>query len=150
MQGIPALERIRAILAPAITDRLRGTLRDRVEGVWLALGGPACVESLTDLEDAEVYLDALEELEEAGEVDFARLAELLEELYAQMRAAMAALEFERAAKLRDAMREAAKKVKGELPAELKAVIDKLEQAPAAPQEKKARRRKRSVRGEPGA
>jgi len=81
-QSIPALERFRAILGPALADRLRGTLRDRVEGVWLALGGPACVEDATDLEDAEVYLDALEALEEAGEVDFVRLAELLEELYA--------------------------------------------------------------------
>ena len=28
---------------PALANRLRGTLRDRVEGAWLALGGPACV-----------------------------------------------------------------------------------------------------------
>ncbi len=38
-----------------IADRGRGSLRDRVEGAWLALGGPACVESATDLEDAEIY-----------------------------------------------------------------------------------------------
>jgi len=82
VQGVPALERLRAVLAPAIAERQRGGLRDRVEGAWLALGGPACVEDPTDLEDAEVYLDALEELEEAGGVDFARLAGLLEELYA--------------------------------------------------------------------
>ena len=49
---------------------------------WLRLGGPACAADAGELEDAEVYLDALEKLEEAGEVDFARLAELLEELYA--------------------------------------------------------------------
>ena len=82
VQHVPALDRFRAVLAPALDGRLRGTLRDRVEGAWLALGGPACVDGPEDLEDAGVYLDALEKLEEAGEVDFARLAGLLEELYA--------------------------------------------------------------------
>jgi ATP-dependent exoDNAse (exonuclease V) beta subunit len=82
IQNVPALDRFRSVLAPALANRLRGTLRDRVESAWLALGGPACVTDPTELEDAEVYLDALEELEEAGEVDFARLAELLDELYA--------------------------------------------------------------------
>jgi ATP-dependent exoDNAse (exonuclease V) beta subunit len=82
IRNVPALERFRSVLAPALANRLRGTLRDSVEGVWLALGGPACVSERGALEDAGVYLDALERLEAAGEVDFARLAELLEELYA--------------------------------------------------------------------
>ncbi len=34
-------------------------LRDIVEGIWLALGGPACVEAEADLENAGVYLDLL-------------------------------------------------------------------------------------------
>jgi ATP-dependent exoDNAse (exonuclease V) beta subunit len=63
---IPALDRFRSVLAPAIANRLRGGLRERVEGAWLALGGPACVESETDLEDAAIYLDELERLEAAG------------------------------------------------------------------------------------
>jgi ATP-dependent helicase/nuclease subunit A len=72
-----------SILAPAIANRSRGSLRDRVEGVWLALGGPACVADKTDLEDAEIYLDELERLESAGVVpDFAALAESLDKLYA--------------------------------------------------------------------
>ncbi|HLX81731.1 MAG TPA: UvrD-helicase domain-containing protein [Burkholderiales bacterium] len=82
IRNVPSLDRFRAVLAPALANRLRGTLRDRVESTWLALGGPACIADAGELEDAEVYLDALEKLEEAGEVDFARLAELLEELYA--------------------------------------------------------------------
>ncbi len=77
------LEKFRAILGPAIASRGRGTLRERVEGVWLALGGPACVASATDLEDAEIYLDELESLERAGELeDLAALDESLRQLYA--------------------------------------------------------------------
>jgi ATP-dependent exoDNAse (exonuclease V) beta subunit len=77
------LERFTRILAPAIENRDRGSLRDRVEGVWLALGGPACVESQTDLEDAEIYLDELDKLEASGAIaDPAALREALERLYA--------------------------------------------------------------------
>src|SRR5712691_3186663 len=77
------LEPFTRILAPAIANRGRGTLRDRVEGVWLALGGPACVEDATDLEDAEIFLDELEKLEHAGDLDdLGALAERLENLYA--------------------------------------------------------------------
>ena len=77
------LSQFTSILAPAIENRSRGSLRDRVEGVWLALGGPACVQDKTDLEDAEIYLHELERLETAGVVpDFAALAESLDKLYA--------------------------------------------------------------------
>ncbi|HJS78118.1 MAG TPA: 3'-5' exonuclease, partial [Burkholderiales bacterium] len=84
MQGKPRLARMVSILEPALENRLRGTLRDRVEGAWLALGGPACVEDATDLEDAEIFFEELERLEEAGELeDFALLAESLGKLYAE-------------------------------------------------------------------
>jgi ATP-dependent helicase/nuclease subunit A len=77
------LERFTRVLAPAIANRSRGSLRDRVEGVWLALGGPACVEDRTDLEDAEIYLDELDKLEQSGAIhDPAALRESLERLYA--------------------------------------------------------------------
>ncbi len=83
IQGKARLERFRAVLAPAIASRGRASLRDRVEGVWLALGGPACVESATELEDAETYLDELESLERAGDLeDLAALDEALRKLYA--------------------------------------------------------------------
>ncbi|HEX7813298.1 MAG TPA: UvrD-helicase domain-containing protein [Burkholderiales bacterium] len=83
MQQQPRLESFCDILRPALDDRMRGTLRDRVEGVWLALGGPACVESATDLEDAQIFLDELERLEQAGELEtFASLADSLARLYA--------------------------------------------------------------------
>src|SRR6267378_964694 len=82
--GQKRVDRVRSILAPLVKNRLRGSLRERVEGAWLALGGPACAERETDLEDAEIFLDELERLEEAGEVDLAALEDKIDRrLYAQ-------------------------------------------------------------------
>ena len=76
--------RVYDVMKPLLQNRLRGSLRERVESAWLALGGPACVDSETDLEDAEIFLDELERLEEAGEVDLAALADKIDRrLYAQ-------------------------------------------------------------------
>jgi ATP-dependent exoDNAse (exonuclease V) beta subunit len=77
------LERIRPIIAAALAARQRSSLRDAVEGTWLALGGPACAESATELEDAATYLDYLESKEEAGAIaDFAAFEQSLDQLYA--------------------------------------------------------------------
>jgi ATP-dependent exoDNAse (exonuclease V) beta subunit len=64
--GRRRLERTRAVLAGSLESRRRASLRDSVEGAWLALGGPACVADATDLEDAQIYLDHLESVEDAG------------------------------------------------------------------------------------
>jgi len=81
--GKARLERLGAILAPFVVNRLRGTLRERVETAWLALGGPACASTEGDLDDAETFFDQLDELEEAGELpDPTVLKEHLESLYA--------------------------------------------------------------------
>jgi len=81
--GQTRVARLRSVLVPLVQNRLRGSLRQRVEGAWLALGGPACVASATDLEDAEIFLDELERLEEAGEVDLAALEDRIKgRLYA--------------------------------------------------------------------
>jgi ATP-dependent helicase/nuclease subunit A len=80
--GDKRAERLRRALGPVLEQRNRGSLRDRVEGAWLALGGPAC-ESATGLEDAAIFLDELEKLEEAGEVDLDALEDKMERLFAQ-------------------------------------------------------------------
>ena len=64
--GRARLERTAAVLRDSMANRLRASLRDAVEGAWLALGGPACVADETDLEDAGIYLDHLEAREQAG------------------------------------------------------------------------------------
>ncbi len=81
--GAARLARVRGVLARAVGARCRGTLRDRVEATWLALGGPACVADPTDLEDADVYLDALEAAEDAAALpDLAAFRARLAELWA--------------------------------------------------------------------
>ncbi len=79
--GRARLERTVAVLRECVANRLRGSLRDAVEGAWLALGGPACVADETDLEDASIYLDHLEAREEAGALG-ERFDATLEKLYA--------------------------------------------------------------------
>ena len=82
--GRVRVERLREILRPALAQHLRGRLRDRVEGLWLAFAGPACVTNETALADAAIYLDALEQLEVAGELpDDGQFERKLATLYAQ-------------------------------------------------------------------
>ena len=59
--GRRRLERVFPILSNACALRGRLPVRRWIEGVWLALGGPACLEKQTDLEDAMAYLNLLEE-----------------------------------------------------------------------------------------
>ncbi len=81
--GRRRLDRVRPVLAAALAARQRSSLRDAVEGAWLAIGGPACAASATDLEDAETYLDHLESKEEAGAIaDFEAFEQSLDKLYA--------------------------------------------------------------------
>ncbi len=80
--GQARVARVRGVLEAAWQNRRRGSLRERVEGAWLALGGPACVADATELEDAEIFLDELERLEEASAVDLQLLSRQINDLYA--------------------------------------------------------------------
>jgi ATP-dependent helicase/nuclease subunit A len=81
--GRARLQRVHAVLQACIDHRCRSSLRERIAGAWFALGGPACVDDTTDLEDAEIYFEYLESHEEAGEIaDPAAFEEGLAKLYA--------------------------------------------------------------------
>ena len=72
------LERLgRAVAAP----RPRG-LRAWVEGVWLAIGGPAAVIGAADLDNAQTYFDLLDELDEGRDCNLELLRERVDKLYA--------------------------------------------------------------------
>ena len=49
------------VLRKALDEAGRLPLRDWVEGVWLALGGPACLADEAAAEDVEVFLRLLQE-----------------------------------------------------------------------------------------
>ncbi len=75
--------RVRAALEPSLLQRMRAPLREQVAGAWFTLGGPACVEFETDLEDAETFFRYLDAHEDAGELpDRAAFEDGLEKLFA--------------------------------------------------------------------
>jgi ATP-dependent exoDNAse (exonuclease V) beta subunit len=81
--GRMRIEALRAALDPVLATRGRGSLRERVEGAWLRLGGPAFAESEVDLNDAQVFLGLLDALDRGGDIEDVRaLDERLEALYA--------------------------------------------------------------------
>jgi ATP-dependent helicase/nuclease subunit A len=82
--GRSRVQRILAVLEHAIAERGRRPLRDWVERTWLRLGGPACVEDETALEDAAAYFDLLEGLAEGADLgDFEWFREQVNALFAQ-------------------------------------------------------------------
>ncbi|MDP1559588.1 MAG: UvrD-helicase domain-containing protein [Nitrosomonas sp.] len=81
--GRSRIARVLPVLDTALSEQARCSLRNSVEGVWTALGGPACVTDETDLEDAEVFFQLLEKLGEAGDVpDIHELNKQVEKLFA--------------------------------------------------------------------
>jgi ATP-dependent exoDNAse (exonuclease V) beta subunit len=60
--------KVRDVMHAAMSMRRRTMLRDVVEQTWLALAGPACLQSATELDDAMTFLDLLEEeaIEQSG------------------------------------------------------------------------------------
>ncbi len=81
--GRTRLGHVRAVLADCFAQLRRRPLRRLVEGAWIALGGPACATDRTDLQDALVYLDMLEELEVGGDLaELDVLSERVDKLFA--------------------------------------------------------------------
>lgn len=71
--ALPAESRARLgrawpVLATALAQRARGSLRRRVESAWVALGGPAAAGSAAALDDAQAFLALVEEHEVAGDL----------------------------------------------------------------------------------
>ena len=78
------LGQLARVLGEAVAQRRRLPLRRWVESIWLALGGPATLESRSDLEDAQAYLALLDRLaEEHSRPNLQLLEQRIAKLYAQ-------------------------------------------------------------------
>jgi len=64
--GQQRCKRVWPVLSKALSLSDRISMRTLVESVWLQLGGPACATDSTDLANAEVYFELLQELDESG------------------------------------------------------------------------------------
>lgn len=85
--GRARLVRLEQIFSAAVSNVARAPLRQLVEQLWLAVGGPAILRELRQHEDVETFLNLLEDIEEGGIVrDFSLLDERLECLYAKPQA----------------------------------------------------------------
>lgn len=81
--GKKRLARFVSIVAPSITQRRRLNLRAWIEGAWLALGGPACLQNKNSLDHAQTFFSLLEELDHGSEIaDLIQLEEKVSKLYA--------------------------------------------------------------------
>ena len=81
--GRTRLDRLIPLLDDALARRERLPVRRWVESLWIALGGPACLETRADLEDAAACLDLLEQSTDGMQLrDEARFAEEVARLHA--------------------------------------------------------------------
>ena len=76
--GQRRVTRLCDVLEQALTRRGRIPLRRLVKGAWINLGGPATLDSVTDLRDADTFFDLLDELDGGG--DLRNLNELIEQV----------------------------------------------------------------------
>jgi len=83
LDGQERVARILPILRTKMTERRRYSLRLWIESTWLLLGGPACLQQASDLEDANAFFQLLDTLDEGGDLpDLNRLNDHVSRLYA--------------------------------------------------------------------
>ena len=75
---------LRDTLQKAFAEQGRWPLRRWIERIWMKVGGPACLDSASSLQDATAYFDLLEASQSGADVrDFERFENRVAELFAQ-------------------------------------------------------------------
>jgi ATP-dependent exoDNAse (exonuclease V) beta subunit len=82
--GRRRLQRVAPILQRAMERRGRQPVRTLIENTWLQLGGPACLDNRSELEDAATYFSLVESLEaENVPIDHDSLDQRMKKLFAE-------------------------------------------------------------------
>lgn len=81
-EGQIRLKRFLSVMKIKIAERERYSLRAWIESTWLLLGGPACLNQQSDLDDTTAYFKLLSTLEQNGTFNPALLADYVNQLYA--------------------------------------------------------------------
>ncbi len=84
--GQERLKRVLPVLKAAITERHREDLHLWIENTWQALGGPACLEKETELQDAKIFFGLLKKLTKNDgslNIKWASFKEAFKHLYAE-------------------------------------------------------------------
>lgn len=68
-QGLNRLNKFSQIIIPAWENRQRRPLFRLVEGIWIALGGPACARNRQEIENAQAYLEHLEKFQQNNTIE---------------------------------------------------------------------------------
>ncbi|RYZ78744.1 MAG: hypothetical protein EOO68_39900, partial [Moraxellaceae bacterium] len=81
-----ALIKFSSVIAPALATRQRKPLRQWVEGIWLALGGPATLLDAQDINDIPTFFSLLEQHQQGGSIiDWQKFNRAVGKLYAAPR-----------------------------------------------------------------
>lgn len=84
--GQQTLSRLVSIIQPALATRQRKPLRQWIEGIWLALGGPATLLDVQDINDIPTFFSLLEQHQQNGSInDWQKFNRAVEKLYAAPR-----------------------------------------------------------------
>ncbi len=82
--GQTQLRRVLPVILASLAERYRKPLAQWIEGVWLALGGPACLSDASDIDNAATFFALLAELDIGGDcIDFRLLEDRLRDLFAK-------------------------------------------------------------------
>jgi ATP-dependent exoDNAse (exonuclease V) beta subunit len=82
-EGKSILARVAPLLLAWMANKHRLPLAQAIEGVWLALGGPASLPTIEASWDAQPYFDLLSACEKGGTLDLNDFEDRLEKLYSK-------------------------------------------------------------------